>query len=160
MGIPRNKPQNFTSLSNTTPWKESLSKNSYFHDPKGLKKNQCSKFSHWVMILSKLLDYLVPQFFHLSSQDDLIPVWHTLEKVLDEIKYVQSLPFSSSESFCQFSLQTHRHSFGPAPFPCVIRYSLLMPCVFPLSQIFNILYSLFPENCYFCLLPKASNILN
>lgn len=97
MGIPRNKPQNFTSLSNTTPWKESLSKNSYFHDPKGLKKNQCSKFSHWVMILSKLLDYLVPQFFHLSSQDDLIPVWHTLEKVLDEIKYVQSLPFSSSE---------------------------------------------------------------
>ena len=97
MGIPRNKPQNFTSLSNMTPWKESLSKNSYFHDPKGLKKNQCSKFSHWVMILSKLLDYLVPQFFHLSSQDDLIPVWHTLEKVLDEIKYVQSLPFSSSE---------------------------------------------------------------
>jgi len=40
------------------------------------------------MILSKLLDYLVPQFFHLLSQDDLIPVWYTLERVLDEIKYV------------------------------------------------------------------------
>lgn len=36
--MPRNKPQNFTSLSNMTPWRESLSKNSYFHDPKGLKK--------------------------------------------------------------------------------------------------------------------------
>ena len=97
MGIPRNKPQNFTSLSNTTPWRESLSKNSYFHDPKGLKKINALNSVTWVMILSKLLDYLVPQFFHLSSQDDLIPVWHTLEKVLDEIKYVQSLPFSSSE---------------------------------------------------------------
>lgn len=40
----------------------------YFHDPKGLKKNQCSKFSHWVMISSKSPDYLVPVFPSVKSR--------------------------------------------------------------------------------------------
>lgn len=66
--------------------------------PKSLK-NQCSTFSHWVMLLSELLDYLVPQFFHLSNQNNLIPIWHTFKRVSvrwDKV-CVFPPPFSPSE---------------------------------------------------------------
>ena len=105
--------------------------------------------------VTESLGYHIEQV-HLSGQNTSAPVWHTFKRV-DLRRDKLCIP-SPVPCCVQLSMQFYEHSSGPAPLPSVVRCCLLMPYLFFPSQIFSILYSLFPANCYFCLLPKANKI--
>lgn len=115
----------------------------YFYDPKGLKKNQCSKFSHWVMILSKLLDYLVPQFFHLSSGQCNPCLTHIRKGIRWDKVWVFPPPFPFWESFCNLVCRLTGIPLDQLCFP--VSLDILFWCLvcFPLLK-----YLIFYTHCF------------